>query len=174
MPKLKPNHISPTPEESVAIRAAVAEDPDTFLADAEWFREAKPLKDVLPELWEAWNGDGQTDGGTTNKLFKNNGVNCAMNDEQLRRSLQSIGKECFVTYFEDFNDRTQSADKIARRIAKDRNVSYQVALNTRVGTARRIISARRGRDALVNCSQSSRLPLAIRNRAAHLVKKLFE
>ena len=64
MPKLKPNHISPTPEESVDIRAAVAEDPDTFLADAEWFREAKPLKDVLPELWEAWNGDGQTDGGT--------------------------------------------------------------------------------------------------------------
>ena len=62
MPKLKPNHISPTPEESAAIRAAVAEDSDTFLADAEWFREAKPLKEVLPELWEAWNEDGQTDG----------------------------------------------------------------------------------------------------------------
>ncbi len=62
MPKLKPNHISPTPEESAAIRSAVAEDPDTFLADAEWFREAKPLKEVLPELWEAWNGNGQTDG----------------------------------------------------------------------------------------------------------------
>ncbi len=61
MPKLKPDHVSPTPEESAAIRAAVAEDPDTFLADAEWFREAKHVKEVLPELWEAWNRDGQTD-----------------------------------------------------------------------------------------------------------------
>ena len=48
-----------------------------------------------------------------------------MNDEQLRRSLQAIGKECFVTYFEAFNDHSQSAEKIARRIAKDRNVSYK-------------------------------------------------
>ena len=65
MPRLKPNHISPTPEESAAIRAAVAEDPDTFLADEEWFREAKHVKDVLPELWEAWKRGGLTDGKTT-------------------------------------------------------------------------------------------------------------
>ena len=64
MPKLKPDHISPTPEEDAAIRAAIAEDPDTFEADEEWFREAKPLKEVLPELWEAWYGNGQTDGET--------------------------------------------------------------------------------------------------------------
>ena len=62
MPKLKPNRISTTPEEGAAIRAAVAEDPDTFLADAEWFREAKPVKEVLPEIWEAWSRNGQTDG----------------------------------------------------------------------------------------------------------------
>ena len=61
MPKLKPDHISPTPEESAAIRAAIAEDPDTFELDAEWFREAKPVKEVLPELWEAWNRGRQTD-----------------------------------------------------------------------------------------------------------------
>ena len=57
--KLKPDHISPTSEESEAIRAAIAEDPDTFELDAEWFREAKPLKEVLPELWEQWYGNGQ-------------------------------------------------------------------------------------------------------------------
>ena len=59
MPKLKPDHISPTPEEDAAIRAAIAEDPDTFEADAEWFREARPFKEVLPDLWEAWYGNGQ-------------------------------------------------------------------------------------------------------------------
>ena len=59
MPKLKPDHISPTPEEDAAIRAAIAEDPDTFEADEEWFREARPFKEVLPDLWEAWYGNGQ-------------------------------------------------------------------------------------------------------------------
>ena len=59
MPKLKPDHISPTPEEDAAIRAAIAEDPDTFEADKEWFRGARPMKEVLPELWEAWYGNGQ-------------------------------------------------------------------------------------------------------------------
>ena len=59
MPKLKPDHIWPTPEEDAAIRAAIAEDPDTFEADEEWFREARPFKEVFPELWEAWYGNGQ-------------------------------------------------------------------------------------------------------------------
>ena len=65
MPKLKPDDIAPTPEEDAAIRAAIAEDPDTFELDEEWFREAKPLKEVLPELWEAWYGNGQQSGDTS-------------------------------------------------------------------------------------------------------------
>ena len=72
MPKLKPDHISPTPEEDAAIRAAIAEDPDTFELDAQWFREAKPLKEVLPALWEQWYGNGQqSDESTPNS---DNGV----------------------------------------------------------------------------------------------------
>ena len=53
MPKMKRKVILPTPEEDAAIRAAIGDDPDTFEADAQWFREAKPLKEVLPELYEA-------------------------------------------------------------------------------------------------------------------------
>ena len=63
MPKLKPDDIAPTPAEDAAIRAAIAEDPDTFDADEEWFRKARPFKEVFPELWEAWYGNGQTDNG---------------------------------------------------------------------------------------------------------------
>ncbi len=59
MYKTKRKVILPTVEEDAAIRAAIAEDPDTFELDAEWFREAKPLKEVLPELWEKWYGNGQ-------------------------------------------------------------------------------------------------------------------
>lgn len=42
MPKLKPGHISPTPEEDAAINRGIAADPDTYeLADAE-FAQLKP------------------------------------------------------------------------------------------------------------------------------------
>ena len=44
MAKMKRKIILPTPEEDAAIRAAIAEDPDTFELDAEWFREAKPAQ----------------------------------------------------------------------------------------------------------------------------------
>ena len=62
MDKMKRKVILPTPEEDAAIRAAIAEDPDTFEADEEWFRGARPMKEVLPELWEAWYGNGQESG----------------------------------------------------------------------------------------------------------------
>lgn len=42
MPKLKPGHISPTPEEDAAITAAAMSDPDAMpLTDEEW-RRARP------------------------------------------------------------------------------------------------------------------------------------
>ena len=52
MPKLKPDHISPTPEEDAAINAAAKSDPDTiyFDTDAEYdafFAQALPYKTYM-------------------------------------------------------------------------------------------------------------------------------
>jgi uncharacterized protein (DUF4415 family) len=52
MPKLKPDHISPTPEEDAAISAAAKSDPDTiyFDTDAEYdafFTQAAPYKTYM-------------------------------------------------------------------------------------------------------------------------------
>ena len=40
--------IYPTPEEDAEINAQIAEDPDDFEADAEWFKEAKPSAEIIP------------------------------------------------------------------------------------------------------------------------------
>ena len=51
MPKLKPNHVSPTEEEEVEIQRQIAEDPDD---SAHWEDRtpARPTIDVDPELVE--------------------------------------------------------------------------------------------------------------------------
>ena len=49
MPRLKPDHISPTDDEDAAIMAAIAADPDTFELDAEWFATAKSFREVYPD-----------------------------------------------------------------------------------------------------------------------------
>jgi len=48
MPKLKSDHISPSDEENVAIRAGIAADPDARELDDAWFVSARPAKEVLP------------------------------------------------------------------------------------------------------------------------------
>ncbi len=53
MPKLKVGHISPTPEEDAAINAGIAADPDAVDLDDEWFAEAKPASETLPQIFGA-------------------------------------------------------------------------------------------------------------------------
>lgn len=48
MPKLKVEHISPTPEEEAAINAGIAADPDARELDDEWFAQAKPASEFYP------------------------------------------------------------------------------------------------------------------------------
>jgi len=53
MPKLKPDHISPTDEEDAAIHAAALSDPDNPPLDAAWFARARPAHEVLPQIFGA-------------------------------------------------------------------------------------------------------------------------
>jgi uncharacterized protein (DUF4415 family) len=44
----------PTPEENAQINAGIAADPDARELDAEWFKRARPAREVLPpEFFEA-------------------------------------------------------------------------------------------------------------------------
>ncbi len=52
MPKLKPAHISPTPEEEEEINRGIALDDDAPELDDEWFTRARPATEVHPELVE--------------------------------------------------------------------------------------------------------------------------
>ena len=52
MPKLKPGTIWPTPEEEAEIQRQIAEDPDDFEKDAEWFKRARPATEVVPHIVE--------------------------------------------------------------------------------------------------------------------------
>ena len=96
-----------------------------------------------------------------------------MNDDQLDRNLRSIGKKCFVTFFEEFCDCTLSNRDVASKIARDMDCDYGAALTWRVNPARKIIEARRAADALTICSES-RLPAQIKDKATILAAQLRE
>ena len=58
MPKLKPNHISPTPEEDAAIMAGIAEDPDDFESTPELWKYSRPGTEVMPNFIKRWKRNG--------------------------------------------------------------------------------------------------------------------
>jgi len=51
MPKLKPDHISPTPEEAIRIQAGIDADPETPELDDAWFARARPASEMLPKIF---------------------------------------------------------------------------------------------------------------------------
>ena len=56
MPKIKPDDIAPTPEEDAAIRAAIAEDLDTFELDARCVPRSQTAQ-RSSQLYEQWYGN---------------------------------------------------------------------------------------------------------------------
>ena len=94
-----------------------------------------------------------------------------MNDDLLKRSLQSIGKECFVTYFPLFSSESLSNADIAGIIYEERAYKYN-SCRSRTSTARRIIRAGRAMDALQLVSRSEGVPFTIREEAGRIATQL--
>ena len=93
-----------------------------------------------------------------------------MDDDKLDRNLQSVGKCCFVNYFDDFAGGL-SSDAVVDLLMK--NESYaEKATRARVSTARSIIKAGRAKDALRVISGASRVPESVRVRAMKIAEGL--
>ena len=79
-----------------------------------------------------------------------------MNDNQLNRSLQSIGMKCFVDYYDKFCDNKLSNIDLIELLMK--NEGYKESgCKTRVSQSRRIIKAGMSVAALKKIVKSSRL-----------------
>ncbi len=80
-----------------------------------------------------------------------------MNDQQLKRRLQSVGKEVFVTYFCEFADPSIDAAAILKR---DRCYTEGSCKN-RTSHASGIINAGRAKEALIIISGSRVSPQVV-------------
>ena len=93
-----------------------------------------------------------------------------MDDDKLDRCLQSVGKCCFVNYFDDFGGGL-SSDSVVGLLVKNEGYAEK-ATQARVSTARSIIEAGRAEDALRVISGASRVPESVRVRATKIAEGL--
>ena len=94
-----------------------------------------------------------------------------MNDQQLDRTLNSIGMECFVSYFREFANDELSNEDIVEMLMRDRGYKEKSCL-TRTRGARRIIREGRAKEVLIKASESSRVPSEIAAKAKRLAAGL--
>jgi hypothetical protein len=95
-----------------------------------------------------------------------------MNDEQLKRAIQSIGKGCFVKYYEEFRNLARPNEDLVE-LLMNREGYTETASSTRVSQSKRIVQAGRDADILVEISQSTRLDFAIIEKAKKLLQKYY-
>ena len=95
-----------------------------------------------------------------------------MDDYQLDRNLRSIGKECFIAYFNQFSNPQLTNQEIAELMKKERGYTSK-ACQSRTSHARSIIRAGRAKDAMEIIRDSERVrDQRIRDRAARLADLL--
>ena len=97
MPELKPGTVWPTGEEEAAIDQGIADDPDTFELDEQWFKRARPATEAEPDLVERRLGKQdekpkkfvmvEIDSDIAEHFSKNGGEWKARLNRQLRRSV---------------------------------------------------------------------------------------
>ncbi|WP_217523199.1 hypothetical protein [Vibrio metschnikovii] len=90
-----------------------------------------------------------------------------MDDKQLDRSLRSIGKECFVKYYELFQDRNWSKEDLIEHLIAVEGYQESGCI-TRISKSRRIFNDHREYDALDMVISSNRLPIEIIEKARKL------
>jgi len=94
-----------------------------------------------------------------------------MNDEQLLRSLQSIGKACFVKYFPQFSDMVLRNEDLIELLMRQENYVKSGCI-TRVTQARRIIASKRAVDALLIVASSVKVSDEVSQEASRLASNL--
>lgn len=90
-----------------------------------------------------------------------------MNDDQLDRSLRSIGKACFVKYFSEFSDLAITIEDLIDMLMQQEGYT-ESGCKTRISNSRRIISSGRQDDALAMIIASERVEAEIVARAREL------
>jgi hypothetical protein len=94
-----------------------------------------------------------------------------MDQQQLDRYLRSVGKECFVKYFEYFrNPKYSNSDLTAMLIQKEGYTDS--ASRTRVSNSRSIINEGKAEEALNMIIESSRLDIATILKAKKILSTL--
>lgn len=72
-----------------------------------------------------------------------------MSEKELRERLKRVGKTCFATFYKEFADFSLSAEEVADIIVRNQpTLSFDAAKTWRCSSARKIIEAGHGKDAL--------------------------
>ena len=93
-----------------------------------------------------------------------------MNNDQLHRSIQSIGMGCFIKYFEAFSDFEKSNEDLIEALMKIEGYEENGA-KTRVSQARRIPREDRAIDALQKIAESERTESWVIAKAKYLIEE---
>lgn len=94
------------------------------------------------------------------------GEESAMDNRQLEITLRSMGKACFVKYYEHADDPA-----LPERMKAAEPYTYK-SCQSRASCLRRVIRCGRGEDALENIANSDKVDVETRQKAAALLAKL--
>ena len=94
-----------------------------------------------------------------------------MTNEQLTRSLRSIGMACFVEYFPRFSDLNISNEHLIQILMREQKYK-ESGCRTRVSQSRRIIANGRAKDALLIVASSDRVSSDVSAAAGKLAHSL--